>query len=97
MKFLQKKKTKQEMDEASLNGDLTGGYDFVSWLVYVRLFYVLAIISNFIMGCGMFKTYIKSREIIVLVSASVFMVIFPTFITILLINEFRRKKKGESQ
>jgi len=97
MKFLQKKKTKQEIDEASLNGDLTGGYNFISWLVYLRPFYVLAVIYNFIIGCSMFKTYIELKETITLMISFIFGIVFPAFITILLINEFRRKKKGESQ
>jgi hypothetical protein len=97
MKFLQKKKTKQEIDEASLNGDLTGGYNFISWLVYLRPFYMLAIIANFIIGCGMFKTYVEFKETITLITSSVFGIAFPMFITILLIDEFFRKKKGKSQ
>jgi hypothetical protein len=95
--ILQKRKTKQEIDEASLNGDLTGGYNFISWLVYLRPFYVLAAISNFIIGCGILKTYNEYQETITGLSAIFFGLLVPAVIITLLVREFKNKKKGISQ
>ena len=42
-----KKRTKQEIDDSVDKKDLTGGYTFFPWLLYMRTFYIVATILNF--------------------------------------------------
>jgi len=97
MKFLQKKKTKQEIDEASLNGDLTGGYNFISWVWYMRKFFVAAIIIDLFMGYKLYKTYNEYQETVTGIAAAFFGLIIPIVIITLLVREYKNKKKGISQ
>jgi len=95
--FIQKRKTNQEIDKASLNGDLTGGYNFISWLIYLRPLYLLAFILGIIIGVGIFNIYLDLKETAALIASLYFGVATPAIIMYLLKKEFSRKKQGKSQ
>ncbi len=96
-KILQKRKTSQEIDKASLSGDLTGGYNFVSWLIYLRPLYLLASILGLCVGIAIFNVYLDLKEVVSLIASLYFGVAMPVIIIYLLKKEFSRKKQGKSQ
>jgi hypothetical protein len=93
-----KKRTKQEIDDSVDKKDLTGGYTFFPWLLYMRTFYIVAIILNFFFGCKLWDAYKEyGYETVTFISAIVFTFCIPSFIVFLLFREYKRKKKGISQ
>ncbi len=96
-KFFEKQRSKFEIDEAVSNGDFTGGYNFLSWVWYMRRFFIAAIIIDLLIGCKLVQTYNEYQEIITGIAAAFFGLAIPTIITTLLVREYKRKKKGISQ
>jgi hypothetical protein len=93
----QKQKSKSEIDEAVSNRDLTGGYNFLPWLWYMRKFLVIVIMLDLFIGYKLFKTYNEYQETITGLSAIFFGLIGPAAIMTLLVREYKNKKKGISQ
>ena len=93
-----KKRTKQEIDDSVDKKDLTGGYTFFPWLLYMRTYFLLAIFLNFFFGYKLWDAYKEyGYEIITFISAIVFTFCIPSFIVFSLSREYKRKKKGIPQ
>ena len=86
-----------EIDEAVSNGDLTGGYNFLPWVWYMRRFFIAAIIIDLLIGCKLVQTYNEYQELVTAIAAAFFGLTIPVIIITLLIREYNRKKKGISQ
>lgn len=93
-----KKRTKQEIDDSVDKKDLTGGYTFFPWLLYMRINYILAAILNLLFGYRSWGAYEEhGHETATLIFAIVFTFCIPSFIVFLLFREYKRKKKGIPQ
>jgi len=93
-----RKRTKKEINDAVDNKDLTGGYTFFPWLLYMRTLYIVAAILNFFFGCMVWGAYVEhGYETVTLIFAIIFTFCVPSFIVFLLLREYKRKKKGISQ
>jgi hypothetical protein len=92
-----KKRTQQEINQALEKKDLTGGYEFLPWVWYMRKFMALAFFLNGFMGWQGYKAYLEYGEAIALIATFFFGICVTSFIGFMLYREHRDKKKGISR
>ena len=95
--IIQPQKSKHEIDEAVSNRDFTGGYNFISWVIYMRKFFIVALLFDFFAGYTLTKAYFEYEETPTLIAALFFGIAVPALIVTLLVREYKRLKKGISQ
>lgn len=92
-----KKRTYIEVQEATRNGDYTGGYNFFPWLIHMRKFMVFAFFLNIFFGYKALEGYFDNGlEIVTLLVSLFFGVAVPSLIAVLLLREYKEKKQGIS-
>lgn len=91
-----KKRSNEEIEKSIKSGDLTGGYDFLPWVVYMRLYFVIAIILNIFIGYKLLQN-INDSSLVSIIFGIFLGIGVPFLIMVLLTKEFKRKKKGLSQ
>jgi cellobiose-specific phosphotransferase system component IIC len=95
--IIQPQKSKHEIDEAVSNHDFTGGYNFISWVLYMRKFFIVALLFDFFAGYQLCKAYQAYEETPALIAAISFGLIIPVIIIVLLLREYKNLKRGKSQ
>jgi len=91
-----KKRSNEEIEKSVQSGDLTGGYDFLPWVVYMRLYFVIAILADIFIGYKLLQN-IRESSLVSIIFGIFLGIGVPFLIMALLTKEFKRKKKGLSQ
>ena len=92
------KRTEFEINESNKKGDLTGGYNYLPWILNFRKFIILVLLGSFIFGINSLNLYLKDNNEYVSLGSSIFFgILVPAAIIILSVREFKNKKNGLSQ
>lgn len=86
-----KKRTNKEVEESSLKGDYTGGYEMLPWFIYMRQFVVVAGLGCLIGGTYAAITSDGYNKLIGVAFVIISGVIFKIFA-----NDYKKLKKGQS-
>ncbi len=92
-----KKRTKEEIDHSTdVDKDFTGGYEYLSWLIYMRRTEILCTIGLLVFGIICFCTLLSSYDPTFQIWAGVGAIIASITLNILLRRSYLQLKKGIS-
>lgn len=92
-----KKRTKSQIDASTTLGDYTGGYEFLPWLLYMRLGFTVGFFANLAGGIAGFVIFFQEYDWIGLGVGCFFGVIATSLIALSLIRDYKESKKGISR
>lgn len=93
-----RKRTKSEIDKSVKNKDYTGGYNWYSWLIYMRFWYLIGLIANLFIGwVGGFSAISSNPELFVgYLMLLIFGLVTPIIIVYFLRSDYKSLKNGRT-
>jgi hypothetical protein len=90
-----RKRTQKEIDHDTLvYKDFTGGYEYLPWLIYIRLVYILSSIGIFIFGISCFILTDSSEDVLFQILTGISAIIVSIVINLLLVRSYHLLKRG---
>lgn len=91
-----KKRTKEQLDKAVKQGDFTGGYQFLPWLIWVETIKLLASILLPIAGTCLFVFQKESYDLRFQIIAGFCLIIAGIFVFLATKRQYKQQKNGQS-
>lgn len=91
-----KKRTKEQLDEAVKQGDFTGGYQFLPWLIWVEIIKLLASILLPIAGIGCFIFQKGTYDLQFQIITGFCLIIAGIFVFLWTKRQYNQQKNGKS-
>ena len=89
-----KKRSPKEIDAAVSNGDYTGGYRFLPWILHMRRWTLFALAFDLFAGISLLSGQWREPDFESIACGLLFGVAIPIGLCLLLVREYREKKQG---